>query len=74
MMKKVRMQVLREIAEEHGLHPCRIRGTEVVNIRKRDDPKYEDISWADFESLLGARGLAVYKAENSDFLKIMKDE
>ncbi len=73
MMMKVGMQELRKIAEQYRLHPCRISGTDLINIRKRSDPKYENISWAEFERILGERGLAVYKAENSDFLKIMRD-
>lgn len=33
----------------------------------------EDISREEFEKTLKKRKLAVYKAENSDFLKIMRD-
>ena len=33
----------------------------------------KDISWEEFEKTLRKRKLAVYKAENSDFLKIMRD-
>jgi ribosomal protein S10 len=63
---------VKKIAEHYGLKPCKIEGTDVVNIRKTPSDKYKDIGWDDFERLLKKRGLAVYKATESDFLKIMK--
>lgn len=40
---------------------------------KHKNPKIEDISWEEFEKTLKKRKLSVYKAENGDFLKIMRD-
>ena len=37
-----------------------------------NETREEDISWEEFEKTLKKRKLAVYKAENSDFLKIMR--
>lgn len=73
VMKRMSIDEVKQIADEYGLHPCRIKGTNIVNIRKRPSDRTEDIPWPDFERILRQRGLAVYKAENSDFLKIMKN-
>ncbi|KQM12435.1 hypothetical protein AOA80_02595 [Methanomassiliicoccales archaeon RumEn M1] len=72
-MRKITIAELKKLAEQYDLHVCRIKGSEVVQIRKMPNDKYEDISWEDFESVLQKKGLAVYKAEKSDFLKIMKN-
>jgi hypothetical protein len=72
-MKKISMRKLENLAEDYGLVPCRIRGTDVIQIRKHDKENLEDISWEEFLDLLEERGLSVYKDERSDFLKIMKD-
>ena len=73
-MSKVTIPELKRIAEHYGLKPCKIEGTDVVNIRKNPSEKYKDISWDEFERLLRKRGLAVFKATESDFLKIMKEK
>jgi len=73
-MKKISVEELKKLAKQYGLHVCRIKGSEVVQIRKNPSDKYEDISWKEFEETLKNKGLAVYKAEESDFLKIMKDK
>lgn len=72
-MVKVSADEMRRIAELHGLKPCRIRGTNVVNIRKNTSDRFEDIAWDEFQFVLSQRGLAVFKASESDYLKIMKD-
>ena len=73
-MKKITIEELKKIAKQYDLHVCKIKGSEVVQIRKNPSDKYEDISWDDFELALKSKGLAIYKAEESDFLKIMKDK
>lgn len=73
-MKKISVEELKKLAKQYDLHVCRIKGSEVVQIRKNPSDKYEDISWKEFEETLKNKGLAVYKAEESDFLKIMKDK
>jgi hypothetical protein len=74
MMKKMVMNRLREFASEYDLHPCRVKGTDVVQIRKHDSDRLEEITWDEFQDALKKRGLAVFKAEKSGFLKIMKDK
>ena len=72
-MKKIKFVEVVAIAKQYGLHPCRIAGTEIINIRKHKSDKNEDIEWAEFERILKRHKLAVYKATESDFLKIMRD-
>ena len=73
-MKKITINQTKEIAKKYGLSPCRIKGTEVVNIRKKKNERYEDVAWDEFERILKKHGLSVYKATESDFLKLMRDK
>ncbi|MFQ6060533.1 MAG: hypothetical protein ACE5KV_04430 [Thermoplasmata archaeon] len=73
-MMKISVDEVKKLAKKYGLRPCRVPGTDGVQIRKHRNPKLEDISWEEFEKTLKKRKLAVYKAENSDFLKIMRDK
>lgn len=73
-MIKLKLEEVRRIADKYGLRPCKIRGEDVVNIRKKSSKRYEDVDWNEFGQVLKRRKLAVYKAENSDFLKIMKEK
>lgn len=72
-MRKITVSELKRLADKYDLKPCRVPGTDGVQIRKHDNPNLEDISWDEFERTLKKRKLAVYKAEDSDFLKIMRD-
>jgi hypothetical protein len=74
MMKKISVEELKKIAKEYDLHTCRVKGTDVVQIRKHASDKMEEISWDEFQDALKRRSLAVYKDQASDFLKIMKDK
>ncbi|MHC1709604.1 MAG: hypothetical protein AB9819_04280 [Methanomassiliicoccales archaeon] len=71
-MMKISMDDLKKLAKQYDLHVCKIKGSDVVQIRKNPGEKYEDISWDEFENSLNKKGLAVFKATESDFLKIMK--
>jgi phage terminase large subunit len=71
-MEKITLEKTKKIAKHYGLKPVKIKGTEVVNIRKHPSDKLAEISWEEFDETLKKRGLAVYKATESDFLKIMK--
>ena len=75
-MAMIRMSVdeVKKLAKKYDLNPCRVPGTDGARIRKHKNPRMEDISWEEFEKTLKKRKLAVYKAENSDFLKIMRDK
>lgn len=73
-MQKISISEVKRIAKEYGLTPCRAPQTKWIQIRKHENSKLEDISWYEFEKTLKERGLAIYKTENSVFLKIMKDK
>ena len=73
-MLKLKLEEVRRIADEYGLRPCKVKGEDVVNIRKKPSKRFEDVDWEEFSHVLKKRRLAVYKAENSDFLKIMKEK
>jgi len=72
VMEKLDLEKVKEIADEYDLKPAKTKGSDVINIRKKPNENLEDISWEEFERILDEKGLAVYKAEDSDFLKIMK--
>ncbi len=75
-MIKITVAEAEKICKEFGSKPCRVVGTDVVQIRGKSSTsdKYEDITWADFESALRKRKLTVYKSEKGSFLKIMKSK
>lgn len=70
-MKKISTQELKRLQRKYGFKLCRIKGTNIVNIRKHRNPNLEDIDMDTFEKTLKKRKLAVYKSDN-DFLKIMR--
>ena len=72
-MEEIPMPKVKFIAKKFGLTPIKIKGTSQVNIAKyTDSAKYELISWEEFEAILEQKGLSVYKARESCFLKLMK--
>ncbi len=68
-MNKISVKKAKAIAEKKGLRPARIKGTTGVKLTK-GDPRMENITWEEFETLLSDRGLAVY--EEGGWMKIMK--
>lgn len=70
VMEKITVGRAREIAEDKGLQPGRVKGTNGVQFTKGDNDRLEIISWDDFETTLTDRGLAIY--ESGGWMKIMK--
>ena len=70
VMEKITVGKAREIADEKGLKPGRVKGTNGVQFTKGDNDRLEIISWDDFETTLTDRGLAIY--ESGGWMKIMK--
>jgi len=70
-MEKITVEKAKEIADEKGLKPGKVKGTDGVQFTKGDNDRIETISWDDFEDLLDDRGLAVY--ESGGWMKIMED-
>jgi hypothetical protein len=73
-MDKITIDELKKIAQRYKLSPCKVKGTDVVNIRKNAGDRYEDISWDEFEKTMKKHKLAPYKATESNFVKLMRDK
>ncbi len=58
------------IAQEKGLSPGRVKGTDGIQFTKGNNPRLEIISWDEFKRLLSTRGLQVF--ESGGWMKIMK--
>lgn len=71
-MQKISIEELKKLQEKYGFKLCKVKNSEVVNIRKHSNPNLEDIGWDEFERILKKRDLAVYKSDK-DFLRIMRD-
>ncbi len=71
VMEKISVNHARELADEKGLKPGRVKGTNGVQFTRGDNDRLEVISWDDFEGTLTDRGLAVY--ESGGWMKIMKN-
>ncbi len=69
-MEKISFQQAKTIAEKKGLKPGRVKGTEGIQFTKGRNNRLEQISWDEFEAILGKRRLAVY--ESGGWMKIMK--
>jgi len=74
MMIKITIEQMKALAKKYKLHASRVKGEEVIAIRKHPSDRFEDISWEEFEKIMKKRKLAIYKATESDFIKLMKDK
>ena len=70
VMKEIDVDGARKIAEEKGLKPAKVRGTEHIQFTRGGNDRLEVISWDEFAKLLKERGLAIY--ESSGWMKIMQ--
>ncbi len=70
VMEKINIVKARQIAENKGLKPGRVKGTDGVQFTKGNNDRLEIISWEDFQSALMKRGLAIF--ESGGWMKIMK--
>ncbi len=59
-----------QIAQEKGLSPGKVKGTDGVQFTKGENARLEVIGWDEFKRLLQTRGLQVY--ESGGWMKIMK--
>ena len=69
-MNVIDVSKAKAIATNKGLKPGRVTGTSGIQFTKGNNRRLEVISWDDFESALGSRGLAIY--ESNGWMKIMK--
>ncbi len=70
-MEKISVEKAKEIAEEKGLQPGQVSGTNGIQFTKGNNDRIEVIDWDDFENKLDNRGLAVY--ESGGWMKIMEE-
>ncbi|MFQ5553314.1 MAG: hypothetical protein ACE5EW_06315 [Thermoplasmata archaeon] len=70
VMEPISAERAMRIAQEKGLSPGRVKGTDGVQFTKGNNPRLEIISWDEFKRLLQTRGLQVY--ESGGWMKIMK--
>ena len=73
MMEKLDEGKVKEIAEKYSLRPVKIRGSDVVQLAKKESERYEDISWDEFFEILKKKRLSVYSSKGG-YMKIMSDD
>ena len=61
---------LRRLCKIKGLYPATVRGTNIVQLTKGNNNKFDPISWDEFELALKKRNLAVYS--KLGWIKIMQ--
>ncbi len=71
-MEKISVSKAKEIADEKGLKPGQVSGTNGIQFTKGNNDRIKVISWDDFENKLEKRNLAVY--ESGGWMKIMKED
>lgn len=69
-MERIDFVRARKIAENKGLKPGRVKGTDGIQFTKGNNNRLDVITWDEFEKALETRGLAVY--ESGGWMKIMK--
>jgi len=69
-MEPISMEKAKKIANNKGLKPGRVKGTEGVQFTKGQNNRLVVITWDEFEEALKARRLEIY--ESGGWMKIMK--
>ncbi len=69
-MEKISLDKAQEIAENKGLKPGMVKGTEGIQFTKGNNPRLETVDWDEFKEKMQERDLAVY--ESGGWMKIMK--
>ena len=69
-MEPISMEKAKKIADNKGLKPGRVKGTEGVQFTKGKNQRLDVITWDEFEAALKKRKLAIY--ESGGWMKIMK--
>ena len=72
VLVEIGLDELQEIANSEGLVPCCVKNTNILRLRKKESPNMEDITWEQFGNILKEKNLAIFRAEGSNFVKIMK--
>jgi len=69
-LREISMDEVRQIADEKGLQPGRVRGTEQIRFTKGESDRVEVIDWSTFEVTAQRRNLGVY--ESGGWMKLMR--
>lgn len=69
-MERITFERAKRIADNKGLKPGRVKGTDGIQFTKGNNNRLDVITWDEFENALETRGLAVY--ESGGWMKIMK--
>ena len=69
-MEPISMEKAKKIANNKGLKPGRVKGTDGVQFTKGKNQRLDVITWDEFEAALAKRKLAIY--ESGGWMKIMK--
>ncbi len=70
VMQKIDIAKAKTIAANKGIVPGKLKGIDSVQFTKGKNPKFDTITWEEFESILGRKGLAIF--ESGGWMKIMK--
>jgi hypothetical protein len=70
VMEKIDIGKAKQIAQNKGLKPGKVKGTSGVQFTKGKNDRLSVITWDEFESIMRQRKLAVY--ESGGWMKIMK--
>ena len=70
VMEPISAERAMQIAQEEGLSPGKVKGTDGIQFTKGNNARLEVIGWDEFKQLLQTRGLQVY--ESGGWMKIMK--
>ncbi len=69
-MEPISIDKAKKIANNKGLKPGKVKGTEGVQFTKGKNSRLDVITWDEFEAALKKRKLAIY--ESGGWMKIMK--
>ena len=70
VMEKIDIAKAKQIANNKGLKPGKVKGTAGVQFTKGKNDRLSVITWDEFEVILKQRKLAIY--ESGGWMKIMK--
>ena len=70
VMERIDLEKAKTIAKNKGLKPGKVKGTTGIQFTKGKNNRLDVIEWAEFESILKQRKLAIY--ESGGWMKIMK--
>lgn len=69
-LREIDFETARQIAEDKGLRPARVKGTSTLRFSRADNERMDFITWDEFEKVAVARRLAVY--EGGGWMKLMR--